>query len=401
MHKLISLIILLTLFLSVCKTSTEPVPPEKKPPGYQEDIPWPSLADSPWPMYRHDPQSTGRSSYPGPSKGEIIATMDSIIIQSGVSIGYNSISLFNSYKWGIFGVNKTGSVVLNKNLSSQEIFTTPVISRDSLIILGLVTGKKFLALQFSGNIKWSIDLNSECWNIGINIDKEGNLYFIDNNSQLYSVNKTGNINWTLSNKAFNNGPNTVLTFSPDGNILYIPGKNPALFAMDVNSRKIKWSFGLSKLNAAPIVDSQGDVYLLTYTDSENINSPAFYSLNPAGKIRWQFNFAGKLARYSDNYIDPTIDQNGNLYLGTEDSLFSFDYFGNLRWKKNLSTIGSIINDANNYIYINSGGKIICLNSEGNIMWEIPTDGVEQASPAINESKQMFYPSFNKGLLIIN
>lgn len=32
----------------------------------QVDIPWQTLADSPWPMIKHDPQLTGRSPYKGP-----------------------------------------------------------------------------------------------------------------------------------------------------------------------------------------------------------------------------------------------------------------------------------------------------------------------------------------------
>jgi len=35
----------------------------------QSHIEWPSLADSPWPMYRHDPQSTNRSQFQGPQTG--------------------------------------------------------------------------------------------------------------------------------------------------------------------------------------------------------------------------------------------------------------------------------------------------------------------------------------------
>ena len=43
-----------------CKES--PITPSEspKPPGYQEDIPWPSLADSPWPMFYGNPQNNGR-----------------------------------------------------------------------------------------------------------------------------------------------------------------------------------------------------------------------------------------------------------------------------------------------------------------------------------------------------
>ena len=40
----------------------------------QVDIPWPTLMDSPWPMSKHDPQGTGRSSFSGPKTSNIIWT---------------------------------------------------------------------------------------------------------------------------------------------------------------------------------------------------------------------------------------------------------------------------------------------------------------------------------------
>lgn len=38
----------------------------------QVKIPWPSLADSPWPILRGDMQGTGRSEYIGPRTNNVI-----------------------------------------------------------------------------------------------------------------------------------------------------------------------------------------------------------------------------------------------------------------------------------------------------------------------------------------
>jgi hypothetical protein len=59
--KLIYFVLFLLLMLLSCKENPTTPSEEPKPPGYQEDIPWPSLADSPWPMYRGNPQYTGRA----------------------------------------------------------------------------------------------------------------------------------------------------------------------------------------------------------------------------------------------------------------------------------------------------------------------------------------------------
>ncbi len=50
----------------------------------QVDIPWTTLADSPWPMVKHDPQFTGRSPYKGPQTPNIIWTRD---MENGIFSG--------------------------------------------------------------------------------------------------------------------------------------------------------------------------------------------------------------------------------------------------------------------------------------------------------------------------
>ena len=72
---------------SSCRKSTEPIGTEKPPPGFQENIPWPSLADSPWPMADHDPQSTGRSNLKGPITNTIDwEYSDRLDLYSGFSV---------------------------------------------------------------------------------------------------------------------------------------------------------------------------------------------------------------------------------------------------------------------------------------------------------------------------
>ncbi|MDP2364134.1 MAG: hypothetical protein Q8M94_10235, partial [Ignavibacteria bacterium] len=92
----IILLILCTniILFTACKDEITQPPP--KPPGYQEDIPWPSLADSPWPMYQHDPQNTGRSKYKGPQSGVTTWDYDSVSIESSVVIGLNGSIIFQT-----------------------------------------------------------------------------------------------------------------------------------------------------------------------------------------------------------------------------------------------------------------------------------------------------------------
>ena len=64
----------------------------------QINIEWPTLADSPWPMVKHDPQFTGRSPYKGPQTPTIVWTADMPDgIFSGPIIGESGNLYFGSY----------------------------------------------------------------------------------------------------------------------------------------------------------------------------------------------------------------------------------------------------------------------------------------------------------------
>ncbi|MDQ7052033.1 MAG: hypothetical protein Q9P14_03725 [candidate division KSB1 bacterium] len=68
-----SLLLGVMLLFAACRTGAPPEPPNyydwRTEP--QETIPSPTLADTPWPMYRADPQGTGRTRWPGPRGGSV------------------------------------------------------------------------------------------------------------------------------------------------------------------------------------------------------------------------------------------------------------------------------------------------------------------------------------------
>ena len=122
----------LVIIYTNCQKSTEPIENDIPPPGFQEDIPWPSLAESPWPMYHGDPQSTGRSKYPGPISGVIEWTIDSMWVKSGVSIGYDRTLHFNSAGIisGLIAANAYGNIKwkLEEVVTNRDVVSTPLVA---------------------------------------------------------------------------------------------------------------------------------------------------------------------------------------------------------------------------------------------------------------------------------
>ncbi|MDZ7766439.1 MAG: hypothetical protein U5K00_18780 [Melioribacteraceae bacterium] len=52
----------------------------------QKRIPWPSLADGPWPVARGDVQGTGRSEYIGPDNPQIILEQTYLLWESSMGL---------------------------------------------------------------------------------------------------------------------------------------------------------------------------------------------------------------------------------------------------------------------------------------------------------------------------
>ena len=209
-----------------CDT-TEPPPKEEKPPGYQEDIPWPSLANSPWPMAHHDPQSTGRSKYSGPIIGEKIWEFedDNKPFNSGISIDIEN----QMVKW-TFG-NKTS------------------------------IGKSIV------------------------VDSQGNLYFEKPSDELskivlISLNPDGTLRWELNQKHNDLGRDNTPALDKYGNIYFA---TDTLYSVDYNGN-IRWKIGLEGICDAPILcDESGTIFVPTFTWTRTVY---LYSVNENGSINW-------------------------------------------------------------------------------------------------------------------
>ncbi|NOZ61910.1 MAG: PQQ-binding-like beta-propeller repeat protein [Calditrichaeota bacterium] len=357
--KMIFLALLAVFLTFACqkKNSTGPADENIHP---QQDIPWPSLADSPWPMFHHDPQGSGRSPYPGPTKGRISKTVT--IAQGGSKFTFTTIGseghvyLSVGNIWSdslqqtdgyLFKFDKSGNLIWKVNLDGYDIYNSPLIDKDGIIYIGSTDGC-FYAINPDGSIKWKFCTDSEITGDlrGANIGLDGTLYFstVEN---FYALNSDGTAKWSLPGYG-----NTRALISPDGNTIYVYSvSSGTLKAMD-NNGNLMWDYPFA-INL--LVDSYGRVYAAT-SDS------TYAAINENGKLIWEFSIGPHKNRENDR-IDcsaaPTIDRMGNFYFLTVDDLYSLDYSGELRWI--IRGVGG------------SGAHLTC-DSEGNIYLISPYSG---------------------------
>ncbi len=385
----------LVMFYTNCQKSTEPGENNKPPPGYQEDIPWPSLADSPWPMSHHDPQSTGRSKISGPITNTIEwEYSDRLDLYTGVAIGTDSTIYFvnSAFNEGFIALRPNGQVKWKLNQgTNHKAPTTPIITSDGTIFF--YDGyEQVYAVDPSGSIKWDFEIEQGTKNEIFNIGLDGTLYFVGINQTLYAYSQEGDLLWSLfDERIYNQGGTIRVTFSTDGKTLYIPGYAVTLLAVDIGTQKVKWAYGENMFTQGAMIDSDDNIYILTenrFTVGPGIN---LIALKNNGELKWKYSSGQQLA--NDNI--PTIDRYGNIYFAA-DSLYSFTYDGNLRWKVELSDFcdSPLICDQDGNIYAGLNGiSVLAFDSNGTMLWRIdeslPFVG---GSPAIGYRGELYFPT---------
>jgi len=382
-------IIPIILILSSCET-TEPTP-HVNPPGYQKQIKWPSLADSPWPMFHGDAQLTGRSPYQGPTQGIVLHKIPAPYMMSGISLGYNSV-IYHTSQGRLIASDYNGNKIWEL-YNSVEIPTTPLVGKDSTIYFANASLERVYAVNNDGSIKWEYKAESDIWNSTLGIDRKGNIYFTTK-STLTVLSPDGNLLWELNDSRMLGNSLSGFAFSPDGRYIYLQGNSVSLLEVDTITKEVIWTFGDRRLNVAPVVDNQGNIYIFPSAIRDEDNY--FYCLTPTGEIRWKYKHDESSFIIANN-VEPAIDKNGNIYFGFY-NLYSLDYSGKLRWKVSLNGDGIVspllVDNSSNIFIGTTASKVVSFNNEGVKNWELLlSDWALGSSGAITENGLLIYPTF--------
>lgn len=375
----------------------------------QVKIPWPSLADSPWPFLRGDMQCTGRSDYLGPSTNNVVWRKDMPLgVDMGPVIGYNNVLYMGELALSpdsvnyFYAVDKYGEDLWTfPTTSPYANLVPPTVGKDSIIYFGSGNLSVY-ALNHAGTLKWEMKNSLQGRVIGI--AKNQDLY-IPGYDTLWILDPSG----FVKNKVhITDLQNLSISFSTGGDTIFYltgPGLYPhpgALNAATLNG-DLLWSYEFATNNqGAPLVDNQNKIYVYG-TDSI---APLNYYMNcikPDGTLDWRYKIPG----YND-HTAPTMDKNGNIIFHTiqwydsvwHNSIVSLDYYGNLNWFTPL-TVGDFLQnnidhglvcDAEGKIYCGSqdGGNFYCINNNGEILWRFDMGEYEySSSPAIGSDGTLY------------
>ncbi|MBV6420149.1 MAG: Outer membrane protein assembly factor BamB [Ignavibacteriaceae bacterium] len=356
----------------------------------QIDIPWPTLANSPWPMVKHDPQFTGRSPYKGPQSATIWWEKDMEYgIFSGPVIGEDRDVYFGSYYVyadNFYSYSNSGDLNWVYESGSNRSTASGIIIDSSNTIYFGSRDSCLYALNPDGTFKWKYKTSGFIVQEVIpNIDLVGNIYITNfifdptepDRGEFYCIKPNGTLNWKVM---YDNGfAFKSPVFSPDGNTIYIAGVDSNLFALNLDG-SIKWKFSCGNVLRSPMVDSNGNIYFIPKEIPQYL-----YSLMPDGNVRWQY-FIQDIGSL-DLYSIPAIDTKGNIYAIALDTtccaynhmLISLDYDGIIRWKYIFQDYETddfwqpLICDSEGTVYVGStnGYCYYAISSSGELMWRLP------------------------------
>lgn len=344
--------VFIALFFCQKDTPTDPNPGENSHP--QTDIPWPSLADSPWPITHGNMQCNGRSRFQGPHQGLIEWIFPGqnqyLMENNGSSVIGEDGAIYFTTSHEIYALNPDGSKKW-KFTSDYFMSGSPMIGAEDIIYIG--TGKEdkgcYYALDNKGNLIWEFHIQEDIYSYADAIGLDGTLYFTGSAGTLYALNPKGSLKWQSKGISGFSYGHYSMAMSPDGAVLYVNGLDNSLNAVDVQTASIIWQYfkGNNFYYANHMVDCEGNIYLYSAEDKNRF----IVSLTPLGEERW------KLQLDTIDNGEPTsdihMDKDGNVYFCLDNNLVSLDYNGKLRWVvtfKGQSPTGAIVGDRDGYIY---------------------------------------------------
>jgi outer membrane protein assembly factor BamB len=360
--------------------------------------------DSPWPMFRHDIQNSGRTSYDGPAIPVV--------------------------RW---------TFPLNPGPFSNGV-PSPIVGPDGTIYAGNQAGVLY-AINPDGSEKWHYQAGGAI-NSGPILTVGGVLYFRAEDGYLYALTTANELRWrvpvemnpgtagpTPGQPPFSNSPRVM----PDGTVLALStvfdfGTTVGIFNKYhptgnlVSSAAHLEAFGAS---GTPAVSRDGHIYYSLWDGTLNtgfdleapsLGSPAvgnngsiyvgtsegdLISINSAMDENWRYSIGEP-----DINSSPALDEDQNVYYGSVNhNVYSLDHEGNFRWL--FDTGGAVdsspaLDDSRVYVVggPSSSARLYALNqADGSLAWSVPIGGSPNfgSSPAIGFSHMVFVVS-QTGLL---
>lgn len=337
------------------------------------------LADSPWPMYQHDPRHTGRSPFRGPQGSvELLWSFplrDCWNDTGGIAIDAKG-NLILSVTSCLHKFDPISRRIIWSNLYWGSAGGTPLVDSDGNIYWG--QRNYFSQVAPDGWTNWYYWLSDNSFfGSSANMGPDGNVYVV--HDATWSFTPAGDLRWVIPYHDF---AHTSPAIGWDGTIyagLY--GKDLCSFSPDYYTN---WCLALPEFTQdnTPAIGDDGNIYILANgAEGDTTRKGALITVNPAGEVEWIFRTDEKrldmeeyLAIAPDGTIIFYMQADGNI-----NYLFAITPSGQLRWKLQIpdtpyapsyATIHSPFTiDSEGNIYFCMSVRCYGASLDGEIFWE--------------------------------
>jgi Tol biopolymer transport system component len=345
------------------------------------------LADTPWPMYQHDPQHTGRSPLMGimhqpvllwseslgdywDMGGMIIAADGNLLIADG-----RKLIRFDPIQRQSIWQLKYYDEEYGLNLHSRAI---PLLASDGNIYLG--RDIEFIQVTPDAQVGWSVLLdNNIVFGSSAAFGPDGNIYVVKDG--LWSITQQGDVRWVEIFDWFSHASPAIdldgMIYANGGSIYHICAWRPTgveYWCLDTPHYSEE---------ASPSIAANGNIIMAS-------DAGSLYSFRPTGQVDWEFEteWVGTNARSIEAAIGPdeTVYFTVNPEEDVNGYLYAVDAGGNYKWRVVIlyntdSNRGAAfyrppITDRLGNVYIcASNSRCYGISADGSMLWqfEFPFD----------------------------
>ena len=276
---------------------------------------------------------------------------EGLIFGSSPAISEDGTIYFGSWDDYLYALNQNGTLKW-RFLTYGDIYSSPAIAYDGTIYVGIMgpdTLGRVIAINPNGTEKWHYDTGYWITSDPA-ISDNGVVYIGSQDDYLYAFWPNGTLYWRFKTGDYIMGPPSIAN---DGTI-YIASWDDYLYAIWPNGT-LRWQHLIGSGAAVnPSIAGDGTIYI-GYTD--------FYAINPNGTLKWTFDLGEQRHIQGSS---PAISANGIIYIGVEigenvgGEILAINPDGTEYWRKRIAdewvhSDPSIAEDGT--LYIGSGDTI--------------------------------------------
>jgi outer membrane protein assembly factor BamB len=339
---------------------------------------------SPWPMFQHDLQHTGRTTLAGPDGKDVKWSFPTAGAPGSPAIGSDGTVYLPAGEYDAEGMGTGTLYAINANGTQKWAFalpgppasTAPAIGPDGTIYVhangpqNLASIETLTAVSPNGTLKWQCLFNggSAIFTSPVQsspaVASDGRIWVGSIDTNLYSLNPAdGSVACSVSPSVSSIASSPAI--APDGTV-YVVDATTTLFAYEPDCDP-KWSFQLTAVgtgnNQSPAVAPDGTIWVGSPGDNR------LYAVNPNGakKCHFQTGFAISST--------PAIATDGTVYVGSN-GLYAVNPANCTQYWKFSNALfsgASPIVDNDGTIFWREAWTSYAVNPNGTEMWSLATD----------------------------